>query len=194
MQAIDILLPEADVRLYTDFISASNYLARLKEEINWEEKEIILFGKKIKQPRWVAFYGDEHLAYKYSGQVMKATVWNDLLLEIKQEIFKSLGYTFNSCLLNYYRNGNDSMGWHQDNEKELGMNPIIASVSFGGQRVFKLKHLSNKDWKKDVLLTHGSLLIMAGATQHKYKHAVLKTKKFVEPRINLTFRNIITYI
>ncbi len=183
-------LPEADLKLYSNVFEDVDYFSLVKEEINWQEKEITLFGKKIMQPRLVAFYGNEGVAYKYSGQIMQAELWSSLLVSIKNKVEKVTKASFNSCLLNYYRDGNDSMGWHQDNEKELGNNPTIASVSFGATRVFKLKHIS-RDVKMDILLSDKSLLLMSGATQHYYKHAIPKTKKAVKPRINLTFRTIV---
>ena len=112
--------------------------------------------------------------------------------QIKVQIEDKLDLKFNSCLLNYYRNGQDSMGWHQDNEKSLGANPTIVSASFGGERLFKLKHIADKKLKHDVFLKDRSLFIMAGETQHYYKHALPKTQQIVQPRINLTFRNVNT--
>jgi alkylated DNA repair dioxygenase AlkB len=184
-----IILPNTNIQLYSDFVDKKDCFALLEKEVDWLEKEIILFGKKIMQPRLVSFYGDQNVSYKYSGQTINALPWISLLRGLKEKVELASNTSFNSCLLNYYRDGNDSMGWHQDNEKELGENPIIASVSFGGQRVFKLKHI-DLEIKKDIVLTNGSLLIMAGSTQHFYKHAILKTKKSVLPRINLTFRQI----
>lgn len=188
MKTID--LPNATIQLYENFFE-EHFFEELKELIQWQEKEIILFGKKIMQPRLVAFYGDENVSYKYSGQSMIGERWSDALLQIKNKIKAELNFDFNSCLCNYYRDGNDSMGWHQDNEKELGQNPTIVSVSFGGERLFKLKHTNKPMLKEDILLSNGSLLVMSGETQHFYKHAILKTKKLVVPRINLTFRTIL---
>ncbi len=191
MKEVVFNLPQAKLKLYEQFFSDEDYFDQLKNTITWEEKEIVLFGKKIMQPRLVAFYGNDGISYKYSGQSMVAKAWNDVLQEIKEKIKTDTGLTFNSCLLNYYRDGNDSMGWHQDNEKELGVNPVIASASFGGERLFKLKHVANKNVKQDVVLRDGSLFIMADETQHYYRHALPKTKRFMVPRINLTFRNIL---
>lgn len=183
-------LPKADLSYYKNYFEQS-FFDELKDKINWEEKEIFLFGKKIMQPRLVAFYGDRGVSYKYSGQEMQSILWNDSLLQIKNSLKENLGLDFNSCLLNYYRDGNDSMGWHQDNELALGKNPTIASLTFGSERKFKLKHISEPAHKLDLILEDKSVFIMSGETQHFYKHAIPKTKKEVGPRINLTFRNII---
>lgn len=183
-------LPQAELIYYKNYFT-EDYFEHLKSEILWEEKEISLFGKKIMQPRLVAFYGDATVSYSYSGQEMQAVPWSKSLLKIKENLKKGLGLSFNSCLLNYYRTGQDSMGWHQDNEASLGQNPLIASVTFGGARKFKLKHIKDVEHKLDIDLQSKSLLIMAGETQHYYKHALPKTKQKVAPRINLTFRNVL---
>ena len=121
---------------------------------------------------------------------MQPLPFTSVLKEIKSMVETVSKETFTTVLLNLYRDGNDSNGWHSDNEKELGKNPVIASVSFGAERIFHLKHKENKGLKKSIMLQHGSLLIMKGATQEKWKHQIPKTKKTVNPRINLTFRTI----
>jgi len=145
----------------------------------------------INEPRQSAFYGDKGLIYTYSGKKQEAKVWTETLLIIKQQIATILELQFNSVLLNLYRSGQDNMGWHSDNEKELGQNPKIASVSFGATRTFQLKHISNPTLRQSIELTHGSLLLMQGDTQHFWKHQIPKTNRFIPPRINLTFRTIV---
>jgi len=186
-------LPDADVTLYEAFFSKaeSNILyPSLKKNIQWQQDQITIFGKTMDLPRLTAWYGDEECVYTYSGISMQPKPWNDDLRLIKERIESKTKITFNSCLLNYYRSGKDSMGWHQDNEQELGENPIIGSVSFGETRPFQLKHIKLDLKKTDIPLTHGSFLIMQGTTQHFWKHKIPKTTRNINPRINLTFRII----
>jgi alkylated DNA repair dioxygenase AlkB len=146
----------------------------------------------IDQPRLTAFYGDVQKPYSYSGIVMTPVEWNEELLFIKEKIETAINIHFTSVLLNFYRDGKDSMGWHADDEKELGENPVIASVSFGETRVFQMKHRKRKDvTKRNIPLTNGSLLLMQGTTQHFWLHQIPKTTKQLSPRINLTFRVIL---
>ncbi|MBI4855097.1 MAG: alpha-ketoglutarate-dependent dioxygenase AlkB [Acidobacteria bacterium] len=187
-------LPKADVIFYPNLFSQqeSNLLfEKLYREIQWEQGQIKLFGKIIDEPRQSAFYGDNCLIYTYSGKKQQAKIWTQTLLYIKEKIEDFLLIGFNSILANLYRNGKDSMGWHSDNEKELGLNPIIASLSFGATRCFQLKHIGKPSLTHTLELTSGSLLLMQGTTQHYYKHQVPKTNKVDHPRINLTFRNIL---
>lgn len=163
----------------------------LISEIAWKQEPIFIFGKSVMQPRLTAWYGDEEKEYSYSGITMTPFPWTSTLLEIKERVESVAGVKFNSALLNQYRDGNDSMGWHRDNEKELGRNPVIASVSFGAKRIFHLRHSKNKKMKTSIELEHGSLLLMAGETQHHWHHSISKTKKFAGPRINITFRAIL---
>ncbi|WP_338814300.1 alpha-ketoglutarate-dependent dioxygenase AlkB [Bernardetia sp. Wsw4-3y2] len=168
--------------------------------INWTHNQIKIFGKLLFEPRFSAWYGDEEAAYSYSGLKLKPNPWNEKLLFIKEKIEKLIeevekiqnkeSLKFNSVLLNWYRDGQDSMGWHSDNEKELGQNPVIASVNFGVPRRFLLRQINNKSHKLEFYLTNGSLLIMAGQIQHFWQHAVPKESKINEHRINLTFRKI----
>jgi alkylated DNA repair dioxygenase AlkB len=187
--------PDADITLYNSFFTKADsdlLYKNLIEKINWEQHEITIFGKTMNQPRLTAFYGDNNKDYSYSGIRLKPTEWNEDLILIKSRIEKITNESFSTVLLNYYRDGRDSMGWHADDEKELGKNPVIASVSFGATRPFQLKHNTIKDLKKvDIELTHGSLLLMKGTTQHHWKHQIPKSAKPIEPRINLTFRLIV---
>lgn len=171
---------------------ADRYFKYLLSGIQWKQEDIVLFGKRMQQPRLTAWHADCGKSYTYSGLKWQPEAWNNLLLEIKNKVEIAAGQNFNSVLLNLYRNGNDSMGWHSDDEPELGRNPVIASLSLGGTRKFHLKHRIRSSVPNHTInLQHGNLLIMKGPTQHCWKHQIPKTKKAVEPRINLTFRNII---
>ena len=151
-----------------------------------------MFGKILNQPRLTAFYGEENKPYAYSGLKLTPNPWTEDLMFIKSRITKTAQINFSSVLLNYYRNGQDSMGWHSDDEKELGQNPVIGSISFGETRLFQLRHLTRKDLKKvDIKLSNGSFLLMKGPTQHYWEHQIPKTSKHITPRINLTFRTIV---
>jgi alkylated DNA repair dioxygenase AlkB len=188
------LLPyNGAVFLFPQFFSKKDsdlLLQQLFANISWKQEPIKIFGKQVMQPRLTAWYGDAGKAYSYSGITMQPLPWTDSLQKIKTAVEKKAGSLFNSALLNLYRTGKDSMGWHRDNEKELGLNPTIASISFGASRVFKLRDYSNKSTVKSIELTHGSLLLMQGATQHYWEHQVAKTSKRVAQRINITFREI----
>jgi alkylated DNA repair dioxygenase AlkB len=131
-------------------------------------------GREILQPRLTAWYGDEGKSYSYTGITMKPLGWTNELFFIKERIELASGQTFNSALLNLYRDGNDSVGWHRDNEKSLGINPVIGSASFGEQRTFCLKHYKDKKLKKEIILTNGSFLLMVGETQHNWLHSIPK--------------------
>lgn len=160
------------------------------KNILWQHDKILMFGKEIYVPRYSAWYGDENKSYTYSGITFYTKKWNKGLLYIKEKIEKKLNLSFNSVLLNWYRDGEDHMGWHSDDEKELGKNPTIASVNFGEVRDFLLK--SNKTNEKiSIPLKHGSILIMSGQLQHNWKHSIPKRKKRNNIRFNLTFRTII---
>lgn len=193
-EKIDFNLPDADVVLYNNFFSAneSNLLFNsLKTSVKWQQDKIKFYGKEFMIPRLTALYGDEDKRYSYSGIHMHPHQWTHDLNCIKNKIETIANVKFTTCLLNYYRNGNDSMNWHQDNENELGKNPIIASVTFGETRTFQLKHITKTNLKRvDIPLQHGSFLLMQGSTQHFWKHKIPKTKKQISSRINLTFRVI----
>ena len=188
-----LALPDADIIYYPEFYdsSAADLLfTALEKDILWQQDHIKIFGKIHPQPRLTALYGDEGKYYSYSNIKMQPHPWNLLLQKIKSEVEKVAETHFSTVLLNYYRDGKDSNGWHADNEKELGLNPVIASLSFGAERVFQLKHNSDKGQKQNIVLQHGSLLLMKGITQHFWKHQIPKTAKPIGPRINLTFRLI----
>ena len=160
--------------------------------LNWETGFIKIFGKTHQIPRLQAWYAEDGIEYKYSGKKLQRHNWNETLIDIKEEIESITSFKFNSVLANLYRNGDDSMGLHSDDEKELGINPVIASLSLGESRDIHFKHKNIKT-SLDIPQTNGQLIVMYGQTQKYWKHEIKKTKKFKKPRINLTFRNIITY-
>ena len=190
---IQFELQNASVEYYTDFfekLHADELFNHLKTTIPWQQDSITIFGKTHPQPRLTSLFGNEGKLYSYSNITMKPNVWNPLMLSIKDRVEEVCQEKFTTVLLNYYRDGKDSNGWHADNEKELGTNPIIASLSFGAERMFQLKHNAIPNQKINIPLAHGSLLVMKGTTQHFWKHQIPKTTKPIGSRINLTFRII----
>lgn len=194
MDSLFIKIDDLDVRFERKLYSTeeSNYiLYQLIHETKWSQDEVIVFNKKHKIPRLNAWHGNSGKSYTWSGNLMRPLPWTKLLLEIKSKVEFFSKANYNSVLLNYYRNGNDGMGYHADDEQELGANPTIASLSFGQERPFHLKHKYNKEIPtQKLLLQSGSLLVMSGTTQQYFKHAIPKTKKAIGPRVNLTFRKI----
>lgn len=191
--ALQILPHDGDALLFPAFFSQTEsdiYVNQLRKEVEWKQEPIKIFGKEIMQPRLTAWYGDSHKPYSYSGITMHPLQWKEPLIAIRKKTESIAAVKFTSALLNYYRNGQDSMGWHRDNEKELGYHPVIASVSFGEQRTFQFRNYKNKTEKRSLLLTHGSLLLMRGDTNSYWEHQVPKTSKKVKERINITFRVI----
>jgi alkylated DNA repair dioxygenase AlkB len=172
---------------------ADDYLKKLMDEIPWENDRHIIFGKEIITKRKMAWFGDQPFTYTYSHIPRKAHLWIPLLLELKNKIEDKSGDTFNSCLLNLYHSGDEGMGWHADDEKELKPNGAIASVSFGAERKFAFKHKKTAQGIQ-TNLEHGSLLVMKGATQSYWLHRLPVTKKVSLPRINLTFRTIVSSV
>ncbi len=189
-------IPTIDGELYywPEFLlqdEADRYFKILRKNISWRVPRIKIYGKDIKSPRMAAWYGDADTIYTYSGITNRPIAWFDELSEIKDRIEQETQSSFNGVLANLYRDGNDSMSWHSDNEPELGQDPIIASLSLGGERRFVLRHKKRKALKPvEIVLEHGSLLLMSGKTQHYWRHCIPKTRKPVLPRINLTFRRI----
>jgi alkylated DNA repair dioxygenase AlkB len=186
-------LPDAEIIYFPDFLSneeADSLFQELLKNIPWQQDQITVYGKKHLQPRLTALYGNEGKPYSYSNIVMQPHHWTLTLQKIKSLVENVSDTSFTTVLLNYYRNGSDSNGWHSDNEKELGTNPVIASLSLGAERNFQLKHNFDPTQKKNIILENGSLLLMKGATQHFWKHQVPKTTKPIGARINLTFRVI----
>ena len=187
-------LPDATIKYYPHFLKpqeADRLFELLKNETPWRNDPITVFGKTYPQPRMTSLHGHTTDPYGYSGIVMQPNPMSKSLLDIEQKLEAYTNETFTTVLLNLYRDGQDSNGWHADNEKELGVNPVIASVSLGASRFFHLKHNTDKSQKLKLELTHGSLLLMEGTTQHFWKHQIAKTAKAVAPRINLTFRKVL---
>ena len=190
---ININIPDGDVSICLNLFSAQEsdkFFEVLKNEIDWKQEQINFFGKTHDIPRLTAWYGDFGKSYSYAGISVEPSSWTDTLLQIKEKIESVSNVKFNSVLLNRYRSGNDGVSWHSDDEPELGVNPIIGSVSFGQSRPFHLKHKNLEGVKEKVTLEHGSYLLMKGETQHKWLHQIPKSKKEMGERINLTFRII----
>jgi len=186
-------LPDAEIIYYPHFFKkdeADAIFEDLTTDIPWQQDDICVFGKTHPQPRLTALFGNEGKSYSYSNIKMEPHPWNLILKRIKVRIERVSRTNFSTVLLNLYRDGKDSNGWHADNEKELGQNPIIASISFGAERIFQLKHNRIAAAKLNIILEHGSLLLMKGTTQHFWKHQIPKTAKPIGSRINLTFRLI----
>ena len=186
-------LPVELMEYKPDFFSAgevSELTPKLKSTIRWTQETIKMYGKLLNTPRLTAWYGDNSKTYAFSGKKYDPHPWTPELLLIKARVDAACGITFNSVLLNLYRNGNDSVAWHADDEPELGKNPMIASVSFGQVRRFDVRHKSDHTLKYSVDLEKGSMLIMRGDLQHQWEHQVPKTAKALMERINLTFRVI----
>lgn len=169
---------------------ADNYLDSLLKTIEWRNDEAIIFGKKIITKRKVAWYGERPFEYTYSNTTKRALPWTEDLLTLKKVVESETGDTFNSCLLNLYHNGEEGMAWHSDGEKDLKRNGAIASLSFGAERKFAFKHKETKE-KIELILEHGSLLVMKDTTQTHWLHRLPPTKRIMKPRINLTFRTIV---
>jgi alkylated DNA repair dioxygenase AlkB len=181
------------IRVEENFFNSNEsniLLNKLIKNLSWESMMIKMFGKDLMIPRLQCWIGDEGCDYKYSGKILSRQNWNKELMLIRKKIAKEIKTDFNSVLANYYRDGKDSMGWHSDDEKELGPNPTIASISFGSERNL---HFRNKITKETISIpqTHGCLIVIDGRTQKNWQHAIKKTQKIIGPRINLTFRNII---
>ena len=170
---------------------ADHYFDHLYHSTQWEQDQLIMFGKKITTKRKVAWYGDKPYGYKYSGVKKYARLWDSELLKIKNLVESQSNAVFNTCLLNLYHDGTEGMGWHSDDEEELEAGGVIASVSLGAARKFSFKHKVNKQTVSQIL-EHGSLLIMKGDTQEYWHHSLPKTNKVHTARINLTFRKIVT--
>jgi alkylated DNA repair dioxygenase AlkB len=172
---------------YFEKKESNSFLRSLIKEIIWKQEKMNIYGKSIKFPRLTAWYGDDERSYKFSGITLYPNKWTPLIVNIKERVESQIGTKFNSVLLNFYKNGNDSISWHSDAEEELGKNPIIASVSFGEKRLFQLKHNISKQ-KREIELQNGSLLVMKGELQHYWKHQLPKTRHKKRERVNLTFR------
>lgn len=184
----------SQLELYESFLSeqeATHLFDKLRAQTAWKSQSITLFGRQVMQPRLVASCADRGVHYGYSGLQLKSEPWSPELAAIKQRIENQIApCVFNFVLLNYYRHQQDSMGWHRDNEKELGSEPVIASLSLGAARDFHLRRYKDKTDLKKISLASGSLLVMSGRTQHDWEHSLPKRQRKIGERINLTFRLI----
>lgn len=188
-----IKLEDAELLYHPSFFDKSEsdrIFKTLLETIEWKQDKIMMYGKEVPLPRLSAWYGDTNKPYTYSGIKLNPLPWTEELLKIKETIEKEAKVKFSSVLLNRYRDGQDYVGWHTDSEKELGKNPIIASVNFGATRKFQLRRIDDHKEKFEVELKHGTFLVMGGATQHFWQHQVPKTAVKIGERLNLTFRVI----
>lgn len=186
-------LADADIAFdphWLDGEQADRLLGDLRGSIAWENHRIRLFGREHASPRLSCWIGDPDVVYRYSGSRFVPRPWPPALSPLRARLCAELGTGFNSVLANLYRDGRDCMGWHSDNEAELGPAPVIASVSLGAARRFVLKHRDDPSTKLAIELPHGSLLVMAGATQRRYRHALPRMSRPTDERINLTFRRI----
>ena len=190
-----IAMPDADVLFLANLDlghPGTRLLSELIAEVPWRAEEVVIYGRKVPQPRLTAWYGDAGKSYAYSGIELEPRPWTPLLLAIKSRVETATGSSFNSVLLNYYRDNRDSIGFHSDDEPELGAQPVIASLSLGDDRIFVFKHKRLKQTEPMRLsLPSGSLLLMRGETQHNWRHGVPKESRPRGARVNLTFRTII---
>lgn len=191
-ECLDLGLCDGELRLWPRAFApddAAQLFEALRTGIRWQQEEIVIFGERRRVPRLVAWHGDPGASYRYSGTDHAPAPWTPTLERIRAEVMRLCGARFNAVLLNLYRDGRDGMGWHADDEPELGRNPLIASVSLGSTRRFCLRH-RRTGRRVDLDLPHGSLLLMGGATQHHWLHALPKTRRAVGERINLTLRRV----
>ena len=191
--ANEISLLNGELAYFPQFFSTAesdNFMQILKGTISWKQESMKMYGKQVLFPRLMAWHGDAATSYGFSGNTFTPEPWTPELSQIRDRITPASGTSFNSVLLNFYRNGSDSMGWHADDEPELGAQPVIASVNFGATRRFQLRYKSDHHRKYELPLQHGSLLIMKGPLQEYWEHQVPKTSAISTGRINLTFRSI----
>ncbi|NKI36009.1 alpha-ketoglutarate-dependent dioxygenase AlkB [Wenzhouxiangella sp. XN79A] len=196
--SVKTLLPEhqrdaAGLAYRPDWIAAARaavLFERLHAGVDWQARTIRMFGRRLEQPRRIAFQGDPGVVYRYSNDDYHAEAWHPEVAALRDRLSQLLGVSFNSALLNLYRHGSDSMGWHADDEPELGDRPVIASVSLGAMRRFVLRSRAEPARKIELELAPGSLLVMSGDLQRTWQHQVPKTARPVGPRINLTFRRV----
>ncbi len=187
--AID--MADGELSVFRDVFAApesARTLQKLIDQSDWQQETLTLFGRTIAMPRLTTWYGDA--PYTYSGIEHPARTWDPLVDGLRQKVESLTGQRFNTVLLNYYRDGRDSMSWHSDDEPELGLNPAIASLNLGATRRFRFRRKQDNTQTLAVALTDASLLLMAGPIQHHWQHALAKTKKILGPRVNLTFRQV----
>jgi alkylated DNA repair dioxygenase AlkB len=194
MAFTSIPLPGADVTFDPHWLApveADALFTTLLGAVPWEIHRIRLFGRDVDSPRLSCWIGDPDASYRYSGTDFAPRPWPCALVGVRERLQRETGMDFNSVLANQYRDGRDRMGWHSDNERELGARPLIASLSLGAERRFVFRDRRNPASRHALVLPHGSLLLMAGETQARYRHALPATAHAVGPRINLTFRRIL---
>ena len=192
--SVVIALPQADLEYWPQWVapeSASEWLQILLGETPWKQPEIKLYGQSFKVPRQVAWYGDAEARYRYSGLLHEPLPWTSLLTHIRERVQTQVGQHVNGVLLNLYRDGQDAMGWHSDDEPELGRNPLVVSLNLGATRRFDLRRKGASRIEHSLELEHGTLLVMRAPTQHYWQHQIARTRKVREPRLNLTFRQLI---
>ncbi|HEY2735582.1 MAG TPA: alpha-ketoglutarate-dependent dioxygenase AlkB [Polyangiales bacterium] len=184
-----------ELTLFPQFIPVAEraqLFAGLRDALPWQSREIRVAGRLVREPRLTAWVGDPAAVYTYSGRRNEPMPWPELLVPLRERISQTAREEMNSVLANLYRDGRDSMGFHADKERELGIDPVIASLSLGATRRFQLRHRSDRDARLDLDLDlgDGSLLVMAGTLQHHFRHGVPKQPGVLAPRINLTFRRV----
>lgn len=193
---IALPLEDGQLHYYADALNehaADNLMRQCLTDLPWRQDNIWIAGKSIPIPRLQCWLGDSGTQYSYSNLKMSPQPWPSFLCKMKAEIEHLTSHSFNSALANFYRDGRDSVDWHSDDEAELGDEPIIASLSLGASRVFELKHRVKKtNATQKILLRHGSVLVMKGTTQRYWQHRIAKLKSLQEPRINITFRKIVS--
>lgn len=167
------------------------FLHYFMQEIPWQQLPVKIFGKAVLQPRLTCSFADEGVDYAYSGLKLQNKMWSPTLLQLRGRAEQLAGQSFNTALLNQYRNGKDYMGWHRDNERSLGIDPVIVSLSFGAERIFQLRHYEGKGKPLSLLLESGSALLMKGKTQHCWEHRLPKAHGIQAPRVNITFRKVV---
>ncbi|MEB3198144.1 MAG: alpha-ketoglutarate-dependent dioxygenase AlkB [Candidatus Sericytochromatia bacterium] len=189
-------LPDATIWYQAGFIApfeARGYFERLQAHVAWRSEHLVAYGKQMPIPRLTAWYGDPGAFFTYSRIHNSPLDWTDDLTKLRCAVEQATQHRFNGVLLNLYRDGTDSIAWHSDNEREFGEQPVIASLTFGATRKFRLRHKSREDLEVvELPLEDGSLLVMAGETQRHWEHEIRKSKTVTGPRINLTFRLVLT--
>lgn len=188
-----IELADADLRYFPRWVDAglaNRWLSELSTQTPWSQPQIKLYGRIVAVPRLVAWYGDADAQYRYSGLSHEPLPWTALLGEIRQRVQHEVGEPLNGVLLNYYRDGQDAMGWHSDDERELGLQPLVVSLNLGATRRFDFRRKGTSRIAYSIALEHGSLLVMSGLTQHYWQHQIARTRKVCAPRLNLTFRQV----
>jgi len=192
---------DRNFRFYPYFLPtnvADSYLQQLLREIDWRQDKLKLYGREHNIPRLHQWYADKGTTYAWSGIAMQPLSWIKPLGQLRNQLQQQTGHTFNSVLANLYRDGNDAMGWHADDEPELGTEPVIASISLGAERDFHLRQKDRGTGKsrgcaRSISLPHGSLLLMSGSSQRDWQHALPKRRRISKPRINLTFRTVVSH-